>query len=451
MPERWFAAAVRAAAFTFAFFCGSELASANGRFPAANQLVIDPADAEHLLLRATYGLLASHDGGESFSWICEDVLGDVGESDPAVAILRGGQLVVAAGDRLMLSDAGACALTDVLDAGSSDFPVDVSLDQADDAVALAVARSGDGSGDVHLLEISGNSTVARVVGASLGNDLFPLTLDGAPSAPERIYVTALSMAPASVLLRSDDRGQSWQRFQIHPYEKLQAYLAAVDPNDADTLYLRVNDDPADHLLVSSDAGEHFVEVSGLDTKLLGFALSPDGNELAVGGPGAPLRLANSAELKFAVAGAPFAQLSCLKWAAGGLFACADDRADGFTLGLSPDSGTSFAPLFHARELGPLSCDAGTSVGASCPRVWSGVAMQVGAGPAAAQDDGGVSTTPTGTAPPRRAGSCGIAPQRSPGSNGLFAATAVLFALARARRRGLRARCVTRLRWRCRPL
>lgn len=387
MLERSLRRVVRTAAFTVAFSCAAGSARANGRFPAANQLVIDPGDAEHLLLRATYGLLSSHDGGVSFGWSCEDVLGAVGEADPAVAVLRGGQLVVAADDRLMLSDAESCSWTDVSPDGAADFPVDVSLDPADDAVALGVARSGDGSGNVHLLEIDGNSGLARVVGSSLGDDLFPLTLDGAPSAIQRIYVTALSMEPASVLLRSDDRGQSWTRFDIHPYEKLQAYLAAVDPRDENKLYLRVNDEPYDHLLVSSDAGEHFSEATGLHTKLLGFALSPDGSELAVGGPGAPLLVARSAELEFEAAGAPFAQLSCLKWSASGLFACADDHADGFTLGLSADLGASFEPLFHARELVPLACDASTSVGASCPAAWSGVATQLGAG-AEVPDGGG---------------------------------------------------------------
>jgi hypothetical protein len=105
MLERTFLRTLRCTAFAVAFWCASRLASANGRFPAANQLVVDPGDAEHLLLRATYGLLSSHDGGRTFAWICEDVLGQMGESDPAVAILRGGRLAVAAGDHLMLSDA----------------------------------------------------------------------------------------------------------------------------------------------------------------------------------------------------------------------------------------------------------------------------------------------------------------------------------------------------------
>jgi photosystem II stability/assembly factor-like uncharacterized protein len=395
-------------ASAWALFVASSVAPsvafANGRFPAANQLVVDPDEPAHFLLRATYGLLASHDAGQSFSWICEDVLGDVGETDPAVALVHGGLVVTAAQDRLLVSDAAGCSFANALPASASEFPVDVSNDPADASLALAVARSGDGSGDVYLYEINGDSGEAQRLATTLGNDLFPLTLDAAKTEPRRIYVTALSTAPASVLLRSDDRGESWQRFEIHPYERLQAYIAAVDPNDADKLYVRVNDDPSDHLLVSTDAGEHFAEVTLLPTKLLGFALSPDGASIAVGGPGAPLQVASSAELEFAAKGDAFQHLSCLKWTEAGLYACADDRTDGFTLGVSSDAGASFAALFHAGALTPLACDAASDVGAECPHVWSNVEAQLATGAAGTGGGGAPAARPL-AAPASRGGGC----------------------------------------------
>lgn len=376
---------------------------ANGRFPAANQLAVDADEPEHFLLRATYGLLVSHDAGASFRWICEDVLGDVGESDPAVAIFHNGELVTAAQDRLLTSDTAGCSFVNALSQGASEFPVDVSTDPGDATRVLAIARAGDGSGDVHLLEINDESTVAHLLGASLGSDLFPLTLDAAPSDSRRIYVTALSTEPASVLLRSDDRGESWQRFPITPEERLQAYIAAVDPQDADRVYLRLNDEPNDHLLVSTDAGEHFNEVPTLPSKLLGFALSPDGSSIAIGGPGVPLQIGKRSELTFVAAGAPFSLLSCLKWTDAGLFACADDRADGFTLGLSSDEGESFVPLFHARELAPLVCDTASDVGSSCPRVWPSVEATLAPGAAASNNAGASSPTSTERSAPASAG------------------------------------------------
>lgn len=383
---------------------------ANGRFPTANQLVIDSDDPEHFLLRATYGLLSSHDGGKSFGWICEDVLGEAGESDPAVAIFHGGELVSAAQDHLLVSADAGCSFTSAFADGTTDFPVDVSNDPADANTALAIARAGDGSGDVHLLEISGESDVARPLGASLGSDLFPLTLDAAPSLPRRIYVTALSTEPASVLLRSDDRGDGWKRFAIHPYERLQAYIAAVDPSNSARLYVRVLDEPNDHLLVSSDAGEHFSELATQPSKLLGVALSPDGSAIAVGGPGVPVQLASRDTLAFSAASAPFSLVACLKWTEAGLFACADAGADGFTLGVSTDNGQTFAPLFSAQDLTPLACDGASDVGARCPRVWPSVEATLSGG------QGSIATAPPPPAPAPKAVSAGcalVAPRRGP--------------------------------------
>ena len=49
-------------------------AFANGRFPASNQIVFSPSDPCLIVLRTTYGILPSHDNGNSWQFICEDAL-----------------------------------------------------------------------------------------------------------------------------------------------------------------------------------------------------------------------------------------------------------------------------------------------------------------------------------------------------------------------------------------
>src|SRR5262245_35467226 len=44
----------------------SSPASANGRFPAAGQVAVDPSDSEHIVLRTTYGILQTTDGGTTW-------------------------------------------------------------------------------------------------------------------------------------------------------------------------------------------------------------------------------------------------------------------------------------------------------------------------------------------------------------------------------------------------
>ena len=68
-------------------------ALANGRFPAAGQIVVDPSNPTHLLVRTTYGLNVSNDGGAHWSWICESAIGYGGTEDPMVAITADGTII----------------------------------------------------------------------------------------------------------------------------------------------------------------------------------------------------------------------------------------------------------------------------------------------------------------------------------------------------------------------
>src|SRR5207249_3345481 len=65
----------------------------NGRFPAAGQIVVDPADPSSIVIRATYGTLTTRDGGKSWSWICEASVGYSGSEDPMMGITKDGSML----------------------------------------------------------------------------------------------------------------------------------------------------------------------------------------------------------------------------------------------------------------------------------------------------------------------------------------------------------------------
>src|SRR6185295_756931 len=104
--------------------------------------------------------------------------------------------------------------------------------------------------------------------------------------------------------------------------------------------------PPDHLLVSRDAGETWDTVFSLDGDLFGFALSPDGSRIAIGGPDRGVYLAHTSDLDFQPVPAPVRGLRCLRWTDQGLLACGQESLDGWTVGLSRDEGQSFEPLWH---------------------------------------------------------------------------------------------------------
>src|SRR3954462_14354729 len=85
-------------------------AAANGAFPAVSQLVSDPADPDHLVLRSAFGLLVTRDRGQSWDWLCEAGLG-YKDVQPAMAVLPGGVILLAVPTGISRSDANGCDFT----------------------------------------------------------------------------------------------------------------------------------------------------------------------------------------------------------------------------------------------------------------------------------------------------------------------------------------------------
>jgi photosystem II stability/assembly factor-like uncharacterized protein len=363
---------------------------ANGRFPAADQIIIDPHDSTHWLLRATFGLLESSDAGLSWSWICEGAVGYMG--DPALSVLQDGGLLAGYFGAVSVSSDRGCGWNALTLDTQHQYAIDATLDPGDPTRAWVLTVSVDGSRNVSLIAVGSAGTMLESL--SVGQGFVPTTVEVAPSNPERIYVTGQVDAGPSLLLRSDDRGQSWQTFSIGAYPTLPLYISAIDPNNPDLIYARVDDvvaaadvsatgsttDAADHLLVSRDAGENWTTIFSPNTDLLGFALSPDGSRIAVGGPGKGVYLANATDLDFQLAPGKVQVLRCLRWTVDGLFACGQESIDGFTVARSTDEAQSFAPLWHVKDLKPLACGASSTTGAACPLAWPDVARTIGADP-----------------------------------------------------------------------
>ena len=98
----------------------------------------------------------------------------------------------------------------------------------------------------------------------------------------------------------------------------------------------------------------------MNTRMLGFALSPDGAKVALGGPSAGIFTAPASTLDFEMSGPLRTSIQCLSWTGRGLYAGALEAADSFTLALSNDQGASWSPLWHLDSAVPLSCPAETA-------------------------------------------------------------------------------------------
>ncbi|MCG8556841.1 MAG: hypothetical protein MJD61_16385 [Proteobacteria bacterium] len=392
-------------------------AAANGRYPAAQQLIEDPNDPLRLIVRATYGLLVSRDGGASWSLICEEAVGYGGMEDPVLGLFGDGTLMAGLLRGLAVSHDGGCDWARAPGALSQAQIVDVTVHPRQRARGLALgSERRQGGGYSHSLwQTSDHGASWQELGVALPAelDLLATAFDAAPSDPRRLYVSALHRSPngiEGVLLRSDDRAASWTLFSI-PGTGLRSrpYFSAVAPNDPDTIYVRVHASEMDRellsapdrLLVSGNGGRTWRSVLEGTGVMAGFALSPDGSELAIGFGLAERSRVRSDAIgiwKASTRDLVFAKLfdgrvHCLTWTLRGLYACLSERRQGFQLGLSQDGGQRFGPLMKLRSATGLACPSPSTLTTVCAEPWQRLCRLIGA-PGAVAGVPAAATAPT---------------------------------------------------------
>jgi hypothetical protein len=355
-------------------------ASANGRYPASSHIVFDPSDAEHFVVSSTIGLLETRDGGKTFGWRCESALGKILSQDLILTVTANGTTVTTTFDGLATT-ADGCTFRKLPDfTGKSVNDLTLSRSAPHAPVAFYTAR-GEGGTESQLVRSDDDGATWSAVGPILPADVMPLTVDVAPSDASRVYVSGNLDSThqfSSVLLRSDDGGINFTRADIPGTAGYHlAWIAAVHPLDADRVFVRVQDPAGTTIWASIDGGQTFQKIFTGTGQLLGFAISPDGTEVAVGGPMDGIWVGPSD-------GSNFARKSdvpptCLAWSGDGLYACSDWKMAGFSIGRSADHGATFDTVLRFDSLcGTTGCGSDTAVGMLCPAEWASVAPALGA-------------------------------------------------------------------------
>lgn len=364
-------------------------ARANGVFPNAGQIVIDPTDPAHIVVRTTYGVLTTREGGEPWDWICESAVGYGSGFHPAVALTEDGTLLAGLDSGVGLANGSTCSWSKVAGALDGALVVDLSVEKsALSHVVLVTSKGASGAGQFWTSEDNGTSWVKT--GSDLPAGFVPLTVDVAPSDPMRVYVTAIiggAGTQKGSLLVSDDRGATWSQFSVPSSDGDHApYIGGIDPSNADRVFVR-NDGMPGRLFSFDRALGTFTQIFTAQGILRGFALSPDGATLLVGGSSDGIWRAPQDTLVFEKRSEVATR--CLTWTAQGVYSCATEFASGFTVGLSKDEGATFEPVMHLPCVrGPLECAPDTQVGAECPSQWPAVALQIGADDCASTSAGG---------------------------------------------------------------
>jgi len=349
---------------------GALPALGNGRFPTAQQVVLGPGPRSDVIaLRTTFGLLVSRDGGRTFYWYCEDLLYydyiPGGNLDPSIEVNANGEIVVG-------FEVGAHALTDGCESpnlGSVSGREITDLTSTPDGNLLYATESTTGM-RAYVLRADASLSFQRM-GAGLER-LFFVTLEVAPSRPDRIYAsgydTTASRTPR--LVRSDDGGATLRG--LSPDQSLAdgAYVSGIDPTDADVVYVRVQDVFATRLLRSADGGAHFDIVARIPDPMLGFAISDDGATVWYGSAEDGLHRSTDRGMHFTqVSTIP---VNALRYHGGALWVVTDWTTQPFALGRSMDGGERFEGVLRFEDvIGPPVCampSAGTTI---CAERWAG--------------------------------------------------------------------------------
>jgi len=381
----------------------SSVASANGRFPAAQHVLLGPADDDRVIaLRATLGVVVSDDRGATFHWLCEESLGYGGAAyDPTTAIDRNARVHVGLfnGARVVPTDRCAVTATASL-AGESVIDFDTA---ADGATIFAVTSTGF-IDDTNRVFRSDDAGTAFAPLAGVKGMLFD-TIEVAASDSKRLYASGLQLSPRKlVIYRSDDAGATIRELSFPHPDAIGSYVAGIDRTNPDVFYVRVlvEAPPVDGgapgrqtiLLRSSDGGATFSELVRSRGAMLGFAYSADGKTLFHGGPDDGLQRSTDSGKTWSRI--HDTRVRCLRVHRGVLWICGTEETDGFALARSSDNGATIDPVLQfGRIKGPPACELTTPVGAECPTRWAAVREKFLPVDAGVADTGGDATIDTG--------------------------------------------------------
>ena len=257
-------------------------------------VIVPTGGTPSLALEAPWGLVVTDDR-DDFRWICHEQLSSSGVDElPAFEIASDGTLLGVAGlltgtlvadESLYLSTNGGCDWEAVQ--GTTGRTVeDAAWHPTDATVALGVTsdrptEGGDYANGV-LRTTDGGATWTEVASWS------GVVLRSVVFGPGDVaYALGVREEPVeAVLFRSGDRGDTWVERPL-PELGLESVLfgviEAVDPIDADEVWLSFDGSVVDGLVRTTDGGATFETLDVVDL-VLDVTLRTDGSVWLVGGP-----------------------------------------------------------------------------------------------------------------------------------------------------------------------
>lgn len=380
-------------------------------------------------MRTTFGILESDDGGKSWRWICEKVLGYDGQWDPPIAVTKDGRLWVGL-DHGLASTVDGC-LVDTESALDGHTVKDLTTDGTGEILYAITGKAGSPSA-AWRRDKTGKWT--RLAGSTAFETMNLMTIDVAPSDASRIYVSGQPYETIrGRLYVSKDGGKTFVGDANDQKADGPFFIGMVDKTEPDRLLVRHLHAEGSEVLFTTDAGKTWKNVLSIKSSMFGLAKSPTGNAIWAASAVDREGLFRSTDR-----GASFQHIAakgvlCLLGTSDTqLFACENTSSLGRpVVGLSVNGGESWSPLSgFDKVLGPLAC--GDAAASLCESTWKDTeAILLPTNPADAGADAGSDTA----RPPKSKGcGCSVGLEDRVDTPWLISGLAPLLAWARTRRR-----------------
>lgn len=224
-------------------------AQANGRPPSSSSLHFRTGHPNDVLAGMTWGLLVSHDGGQTFEWFCETAVGYGGSFDPDYEYLADGTILATTFDGLLANRNGCTfdqtPLSSLPSAPPNEKKFISTIAQGPDGALYAADSGASSLGKIYKSIDSGVTwPIAVVVGQT--SDWWS-SIEVAPSDKSRVYVFGYRLESGQprkfLAFRSIDGGVSYQALPTTGFatsEQASIDVAAISPTNANELWARVS-------------------------------------------------------------------------------------------------------------------------------------------------------------------------------------------------------------------
>jgi hypothetical protein len=324
------------------------------------------------MLGTNFGLVVSQDSGHSWLFICElFITGSGADIVNYYKIGADGVIIAITFVNLWRSSDGGCTWTRGTGSVASVDVLDAFIDPNDPTFVLALAQSNGGTGGTGIYP---SHDGGLTFGAALYTTPDLLTgIEIARSDGNVIYATQVHAANSggqggAYLLRSSDRGKTWNPQALNVSAATVPRIAAVDLANANVVYLRfLASNTTDQIAVTSDNGGTMSILGTLSTGNVFFTsfLRANDGTLYAGTSSSDLYVQSPGARGFTKRVGPRARCLGQRIGESRIYACGDGFLDGYNLGYSDDGANTFKPMMKFNDIaGPLTCPAVQSFCAS---------------------------------------------------------------------------------------